>query len=395
MQKRPPTIRLAKPADAMSITILYQRVYSGNYTNPLMRDIAILTAFLQNKANLWVVVEESGDSESREEKTLEQNNFRLIGSVVYETDPTHRLARAFGGVVLSEYRGGGLLEQAMKFAQNHLMDIKIDVVYATTRTSSQAPQIVTQHLGYKKLGIFPNVHKTETYETHCLTALFGEQALEKRKVDFGLHPRIRALFEIVQQECSLPNLPEANPDDLALDSFSQTIDLELITAEKYATHRYESQRTHGLLHAHFYPFHSPNMVISSPCQTVEIFLYVASSDKHCTIMGVKKPREYNFTELLNVCSSLLSGIGVRYIEILVRADKAKTLERVMKAKFVPCAYFPAFQKAEDFRFDFVVLARTFEILDFSSVKLTGKNRVYLDQYIQNIQEYFLQPKSSD
>jgi len=373
-----PRLRLATVEDATAISVLYQLIYGGNYTNHLMRDTALLKSFLENPANVWVVAEAGG---------------QIVGSVVYESDVANRLARAFGGAVLPSFRGHQILERAMVFAQEHLTNTlgTVDVIYATTRTSTPAPQIVTEHLGYKKLGVFPNVHKTDVYETHCLTAFFTTEALWDRYQDFRLHPSILNLYEIVRTECTLPRLAPATESDLALDPYPDKIQLELIQAEKFARHRFEAQRDQELLQAHFYPFHSPNIVICSPCQTVEIFVYKADADNHCTIMGVKKPRTYDFTEILEQCVKQLNDIGVRYIEILVRADKAKTLERVMRARFLPCAYFPAFQLMDGKRYDFVVLSRTFEILDFKYLKLAGKNRIFLDEFVRNIQEHFLSP----
>ncbi len=373
-----PNLRLATPQDATGITVLYQLVYGGNYTNRLMRDTVLLTKFLEDAANVWVIAEDQG---------------QIVGSVVYESDKLHRLARAFGGAVMATYRGCRILERAMVYAQEHLTNTLglVDVIYATTRTSTPAPQIVTEHLGYKKLGIFPNVHKTDVYETHCLTAFFTTEALWARFQDFRLHPAIMNLYEIVRTECTLARLTPANDGDLTLNDYPDSIQLELIQAERFARCRFEGQRDKDLLHAHFYPFHSPNIVISSPCQTVEIFVYKSEVDDHCVIMGVKKPREYDFTNILEQSVKLLNTIGVRYLEILVRADKAKTIERVLRARFLPCAYFPAFQLNNNHRYDFVVLSRTFEILDFRHLKLAGKNRIYLEEYIRNIQEQFLKP----
>lgn len=373
-----PRLRLATAEDATAISVLYQLIYGGNYTNRLMRDTALLKSFLENPANVWVVAEANG---------------QIVGSVVYECDVAHRLSRAFGGAVLPAFRGHQILEKAMVFAQEHLTNTlgAVDVIYATTRTSTPAPQIVTEHLGYKKLGVFPNVHKTDVYETHCLTAFFTTEALWDRHQDFRLHPSILNLYEIVRTECTLARLSPATEADLALDVYPDKIQLELIQAGRFARHRFEAQRDQELLQAHFYPFHSPNIVICSPCQTVEMFIYKAETDNHCTIMGVKKPRSYDFTDILEQCVKLLNDLGVRYIEILVRADKVKTLERVLRARFLPCAYFPAFQLMDGKRYDFVVLSRTFEILDFKYLKLAGKNRIFLDEFVRNIQEHFLSP----
>lgn len=374
-----PIVRRATSADAMKITLLYQQVYQGLYPNPLMRNPAQLASFLEQGANVWVIAEIDGT---------------VAASVVYETDPNHRVARVFGGAVLPEYRGLKLLELTMKLGQQQIIgaNSSCDVVYATTRTSHQAAQIVTDKLGYKKLGIFPNVHRTDTYETHCLTALYAESALDRRASSFNVHPCLTRLFELVRSECGLAPQPPATPEDLQLDDYHDTMDLELITAKKYALHQFESQKDGGLLQAHFYPFHTPNMVISSPNREIEVFLYAATEDQYCTIIGIKKPRTYNFTWLLDACSSLLRASGVRYIEILVRADKAKTVERVLRSRFIPCAYFPAFQLLDGQRHDFVIFSRTFEIVDCRNLQLTGKNVAYLEEYLINLQEYYLKPQ---
>ena len=389
----PPSLRLATPDDANGIAMLYQVIYSGHYTNPLMRDTAILQEFLRNPTNVWIIAEvKPGPNQASRGWNSSTGGF-IIGSVVYETDVAQRLARAFGAAVLPEFRGQQILEKAMLHAQEHLTSKMglVDVIYGTTRTSTPAPQIVTEHLGYKKLGIFPNVHKTDVYETHCLTAYFTTEALWARFIDFRMHPAIINLFEIVRTECTLPRLNPATEEDLQLDEFKEKLPLELIQAQQFAQFRFNHLRDMGALQAHFYPFHSPNIVICSPCQTVEIFLFKEKADNHCTIMGIKKPREHDFTIILEQCVNLLSTLGVRYVEILVRADKAKTIERVLRARFLPCAYFPAFQLNGDVRYDFVVLSRTFEVLDFKYLKLAGKNRVFLDEYVRNIQEHFLKP----
>ena len=374
-----PEVRLAKPADAMGITLLYQLVYQGNYSDPLMRDHSLLKRYLANPLSVWVVAVTAD---------------RIVGSVVYESDDEHRLSRVFGGAVMPEFRGAGLLEKVMVFGHEHLTRStgRVDVVYATTRTSSPAPQVITEKLGYKKLGIFPNVHRTDVYETHCLTALFTEVALQRRFTNFCLHPSIARLYGIVQAECTLGALPTAAASDMALDNFDKVLDLEVVAAEKFALHRFETLKAQGLLQSHFYPFHTPNMMITSPCQTIEVFVYMAGADKYCTIIGAKKPRDYSFTWLLENCARSLQAIGARYIEVLVRADKVKSLERVVQARFIPCAYFPAFQLHNELRYDFVVCSRTFEIVDFRHLRLADKNIVFLEEYLKNLQDYYLKPQ---
>ena len=206
----PINIRLATVEDAMRITLLYQQVYQGHYPNPLMRDTAKLGAFLNDTNNVWVVAEAQG---------------MIIGSVVFEADTSHRLARSFGAAVLPEFRGHNFLEQAMHYGHERLFSNEqgADVIYGMTRTSSQAPQVITGKLGYKKLGILPNIRRTDNFETHCLTALFAPDILQKRFSQFKIHPSIARLFELVQTGGALAPQSIAETVDIVLDNFDKTI----------------------------------------------------------------------------------------------------------------------------------------------------------------------------
>jgi hypothetical protein len=110
------------------------------------------------------------------------------------------------------------------------------------------------------------------------------------------------------------------------------------------------------------------------------------------IVGGKMPNTMNFTELFLHSNRLLREAGARYIEVIVRADKPKILESILKAKFIPCGFFPAFQLIGDQRYDFVVFSRSFEIFDFQNVRLKGLNQVYLEEYYKAWKKMSLNPK---
>lgn len=379
-------IRLASPTDALEISLLYHKVYQGKYSDPLMRDVNLLTGFLMSPHSLWVIVVHQGE---------------IVGSVVYEIDPENRLAKTFGGVVHPDHRGSNLLERSLQFGQRELTrseDKGVEVVYATTRTATKAPQIVTKNLGYRKLGIFPNVHRTDTYETHCLVALFSGQALAKRFKSFQMHPDVDELYQIVRAECELAPLKIASREDIA-DAMptSQRLSMafEIIDAPNYTIHRFRQLRDSGQLGFHFYPFHEPNVLVCSPGEEIQIFLYLAPVDKYCTIVGMRHPVNLNTERLLSVISKMLRDKGVRYIETLVRADKLATVEHILNAGFIPSAYFPAFQVQQDKRYDYIVMSKTFEILDFSGIELAGVNKQYLLHYFEKWKEGVLGSISSD
>lgn len=373
-------IRIAIPDDAIAISMLSQEIYGGTYPDPLMGDLYLLKGFLASSENVWVVAEKGG---------------RLMASVAYETEASHRIAKVFGGVVLPEHRGSGLLERAMVFGADLLSadEKRVDIFYATTRTVTSAAQRITEKLGYKKLGIFPNVHKTDLYETHCLTALFSRDALKKRFTGFKLHPKIKELFGMVRAECDLADqevaaVAECEPRQTHVQDVPP---LEIIDAPGFTTHRFRLLKEAGELPFHFYPFHQPNLMISSPCQRVEIFVYLAPKDKYCTIVGIKKADSLDFTRVLMELSRLLREKDVRYIETIVRTDKVITINNILKAQFVPCAYFPAFQLHEGLRYDYLVLSKTFEVLDFKNLRLAGLNQKYLTEYYRQWKETFVDP----
>ncbi|MDE1977101.1 MAG: hypothetical protein KGI84_07580 [Elusimicrobia bacterium] len=377
-------IRLATPEDALEITLLYHRVYNGTYTDPLMRDVGLLTAFLSEPANVWAVAEKKGS---------------IVGSVAWETDERNRLAKVFGGVVLPEHRGADLLEKSMTFGAERLQAGRgrADVIYATTRTTSQAPQIVAERLGYKKLGIFPNIHRTDAYETHCLTAFFCEGALAKRFTGFKLHPKFTGLVDIVRSEIGIPRIPVAKPSEYAVSqpAPAEIPALEIIDAPLFTLHRFRSLQEDRKIPFHFYPFHQPNVIIASPCRKIEIFAFLAPADQYCTLVGIRKPDDTLFAHVLSKASELLHRRGVRYIETIARADKLKTVEGILQARFVPCAYFPAFQLHNKLRYDYAVLSKTFEILDFQGAQLAGTNRKFLREYYRNWRDIFLGPNLMD
>jgi len=377
-------IRLATPEDALEITLLYHRIYNGTYTDPLMRDVGLLTAFLSEPANVWVVAEKKG---------------AIVSSVAWETDERNRLAKVFGGVVLPEHRGVKLLERSMKFGAERLQagDGRADVIYATTRTTTRAPQIIAENLGYKKLGIFPNVHRTDVYETHCLTAFFCEGTLGKRFTDFKLHPKFAGLVDIVRKETGIPKISVAKASEYSISesAAAEIPALEIIDAPLFTLHRFRSLQEDKRIAFHFYPFHQPNVIIASPCRKVEIFAFLAPADQYCTLVGIRKPDDVLFARVLLKASELLHRRGVRYIETIARADKLKTVEGILQAGFIPCAYFPAFQLHDKMRYDYVVLSKTFEIFDFRNIKLTGTNQKFLREYYRNWRDIFLGPNLMD
>jgi RimJ/RimL family protein N-acetyltransferase len=372
-------VQLATEADIFQISHLYFDVYQGMYPDPLMKDFSLMKNFIKSESGFWFVTK--------------NENQDVIASVLAAYDQENLIAKAFGAVVRNEYRGQRIMEDLLGYGINFLREktAGVDVIYSTTRTVNEAAQTLTEKLGFKKIGIFPNAHKTNEYETHCLAAIIYPSALEKRNTNYKIHHDMASLFGIVQNEVGLPSLEPIVPDQPSKVLVSPG-ELEVVNSPKFVSYRYNYLKTEKKLEFEFFPFHQPNLVIISPDQSIELFCHLSNTDGYCVIVGGKMPGNLNFSELFLHANRLLRDAGARYIEVIVRADRPKILDSMLKAKFIPCGFFPAFQRIGDKRYDFLVFSRSFEIFDFQNVKLKGMNQVYLEEYFETWKRMSLNPK---
>lgn len=375
-------IRNASPEDIFKVSQLYFDVYQGSYSDPMMKDFMMIQQYLEKKNNFWFVAESKS---------------QIVGSFLAVYDDENLMAKAFGAVVRAEVRGHHVMERLMEWGFEYIQSHTngVDIIYSTTRTVNEAAQSLTEKLGYKKLGIFPNAHKTNEYETHCLAAIIKPSALERRHSDYNLHHDLKNLYDIVREEIGfkgevLEMVPEAPTKVLVSPP-----ELEVIESPQFVSFRYDTLKINRELEFEFFPFYRPNLVLVSPDQQVELFCNISHIDGHCVVIGGKMPNNINFTELFLQVSKILRDYGARYVEVIVRADRPKILESIMKAKFIPCALFPAFQLIGEKRYDFFVFSRAFEVFDFHNVRLKGTNMRFLEEYFKIWKKTSLMPKLLD
>lgn len=375
--------RLATALDGSKIIELYQEVYQGTYADPSMTNHKAYRETVSDPAVFWFVCEDGED---------------VVGSIVLRYDRDHLLAKAHAGVVHPKHQGKGVLTKVMGEALAWLRTNTegVDVVYATTRSVHEAAQNLVDHFGFRKLGIFPNTHKAAgAYETHSLAAWFSPEGFKKRFTNYKFHQQLWPWFELVRQE--IPDMDR--PDDfITPDASSKNLlpppPLELVNAQNFIRHRFTQLQESKALEFQFFPFHRPNLLLLSADQSVEIFCNL-SSDGHCVLIGGKVAPNTSYTDLISASTLLLRDNGARYIEMIVRADKPKILESVMRAKMIPSAFFPALQLKEGQRWDFIVFSRSFEIFDFQNIKLKGLNQRYLEEYFKAWKRIHLTPQMLD
>lgn len=373
------TKQLASEEDIFQISQLYFDVYQGTYPDPLMKDFGLIRQFIRSESGFWFITKDADGN--------------VIASVLAAYDRENLIAKAFGAVVRNEFRGQGIMEDLLGYGIRFLRERTggVDVIYSTTRTVNEAAQTLTEKLGFKKLGIFPNAHRTNDYETHCLAAIVYPSALEKRHSAYKLHHEVESLYHVVEKEVGLNPIPPIVPEKPSKELVKPG-DLEVVKSPKFVSYRYNFLKSEKKLEFEFFPFHAPNLMILSPDQSIELFCHLSSVDGYCVIVGGKMPPNMDYSELFLRSNRLLRDAGARYIEVIVRADRPKILESIMRAKFIPCGFFPAFQLVGDKRYDFLVLSRSFEIFDFQNVKLKGMNQVYLEEYFKAWKRMSLNPK---
>lgn len=362
-------MRKANINDAIGIVTLYNEVYQGTYSDQNLTDFNLVQKELNKPSSILFVAE---------------GKQKIVACLNMKYDLNNELVKASAAVVDPKYRGHNLTEKLINSGLDYIrsLDKKISLVYSTTRTVNAAAQILTQHLGFKRLGVFPNVHKTIEYETHTLAAILYDDIFSKRYTDFKLHPATASLFEIVKDECDLAPLEVAS--SWVEKEYNGVVpELEFLIAKNYVRTKYNLRKEMDDIDLGFFPFHEPNTMITSADSKIEVYLYVNDVDMHCVVTGVRIDKEVSFSRLFQKVSHMLRDKGVRYIEMIIRANRLNIIDKIINSKFIPCGYIPGFQKDLDHRYDYVAFSRSFEILDFENLSFEGVNKRYVDEYIKS------------
>jgi N-acetylglutamate synthase-like GNAT family acetyltransferase len=366
----------AEVSDTAEIIGLYNISYEGQYPELVFTSYQLLkNEILRKNKKLFVARDE------------DQN---VVACISFLYDPYNRIAKAGSAVVSKEAQGKNLTRKLIEYGVDDIQATTkgIALLYITTRTVHRIAQHLTDNMGFKKLGIFPNAHKTKDYETHVLGGLYFEGANDHRYSDFKQHPRVMPIFNIAKDECDLPEMEIAT--DLQLKNFhDEPPVLEFIHAKEFVKTSYDKAKKNKEIELGFFPFHEPSTLITSPDGAIQVFASINKIDNQCVIIGFKIDHKVSFTSLFLKVSSMLRDLGVRYIEMIARANRLNIIEKIIQAKFIPCGYVPSFQLEVDKRYDYVVFSKSFEILEFNNIELTGVSNLYLKEYIKTWSEISL------
>jgi RimJ/RimL family protein N-acetyltransferase len=370
-------VRLAKVADMRRIQMLYAEVYGPNYPVTIVTDKEQMRRAIEDDDYYWLVAECGG---------------RVIGSLVYALSLQYRYSKAFGAVVSLEYRKLNLAYTMMKLVLDDITKKKdlVDLVYATTRTANYAPQKLTESLGFVKLGIFPNTHKVQDNETHCLTAYFTEGALARRRKKPVIIPEVLPYYELIRRQLPLEKAVVRSACGLYSDRKQKIplLNFEVITAPEFIKRRYRKSAHTGFFEHIVMPFHEPNLLLITPDQRTQVYLTYSTKDKYSVIVGGQTDEESSAVVLESVARKV-SELDMAYLEVIIDAYEPALQRDALDARFIPSAYFPCAKRMGRRRDDCVVFSRTFDVLDFRNVKIISLYRNFLKEYLKLWRENYI------
>ena len=371
-------IRLARVQDMRRIQMLYAEIYGGSYSIPIVTDKEKMRSAIEDNDYYWLVAE---------------NNDRIVGSLVYAVNLMYRTSKAFGAVVSQEFRKLNLAYTMMKLVLDDITRNKnlVDVVYATTRTANYAPQKLTESLGFIKLGIFPNTHKVQDNETHCLTAYITEGALQRRRKKPLIIPKVEPFYEIVRRQVALDK-PQIKNVKGMYSEHKQKIPLlnfEAITAPEFVKNRYRKTKHNSFFERIVMPFHDPNLILITPDQGTEVYLTYNQKDKYSVVVG-GVTNEKSFAVVLESIAQKVNQLGMAYVEVIIDSYSPAEQRDALDARFIPSAYFPCAKRMGNRRYDCIVFSRTFDILDFRNVKIISLYKNFLREYLKLWRENYIE-----
>jgi RimJ/RimL family protein N-acetyltransferase len=367
--------------DVDSLLTLYRRVYGRSYALPLGTDPEVMAYEIASPLTTWLVAREPGGG-------------RIVGSILGTLDPAEGLGKLQGLVIHPDARGSGLAHRAVRQLCDLMLggDRPADSVYSTARTNSTAPQRICLRSGFHPLGMFPNLRKADRHETMVLVARYRPGVLERRlpvpRVPSALGGLVRALNGALGRP-DLP-LPEIVDQPLGDTGGGRRAgaggEVEVIEAPQFVLRRMAEAVPDP--DQRFYPFHTPNVLLSAQDGAYEVYAQLNPSDGYCTLIGAS-PGLSAVGDDLGPLIERLAEYGASYVETLLPMDCYEELRLLLAHGFLPAAAYPAMRRQGDGFRDHVVMARTMQPLDFRGLAIDAAFRPFTEQYIELWKQQYL------
>ena len=343
------TMRPAEKKDIFPLMTLNQLSRVSDYEGNLFLDYEELGRSLDDKNTHWVVSESSGE---------------LIGAASTLIDREHEICKlSCLRIHPSVKNQDQLVKEVISFLLESLRQHKIpfDVLYTTTRVLSLQQQQQTIDLGFKILGIFPSAMTLDSSRLNGLTVWFEKNVLKKKRfTDFTLHPGLAMLYELAKEEAGLNSIALADLMTLPDLPEDPVPSLEIIDAPQFVSRQFSLLKNRSFLSSNYFPFHEPNIMFTDSDMGVTIFAKFVPQYRFAIIIGEHLKAPVNPIQLYQTLGRMLYQRNVSYIEVIIDAADVIALDSMIRAGYLPCAYFPSFMKHGTMRRDYVIFAKTFE-----------------------------------
>jgi GNAT superfamily N-acetyltransferase len=361
-------IQAAVLKDTDELLKLYFLVYGRDYPIVYGTDPEKMAEAVQSEDYLWLTARDS-------------KNDLIVGSIVFELDRGNKVGKAAALVVHPDYRKSGIGSQLLSHG-NWMIGPEgfLNSIYTTTRTQSIGPQLICLREGYLPLGIFPNAHKLKTYETTTLLVKFKQGVLDTRVPIEKIPEKLVPLYKVVKERLPEIEIPKSAGavNGLSKRSKRREASFEAIFAPHYVFRRFKKEVTDP--YSQFYPFHSPNLLLAEEKGEIEIFAFFNHSDGYCTLISFN-PQMQELEDVIPALLDELHSLGVSYVEVLVGADRLQAVEVMLRSQFLPSALYPSMREVKGKTYDFVVMTRTMEPLNFRGIQIEQAFKPYIDQYV--------------
>lgn len=359
-------LRVACDEDMDEIKAAYYAAYGGRYTLSEVNDRDKMKWCINDPNYLWLICVDVR---------------RVVCSVLFVVDPFHRIAKTFAGVVHPDYRGQKLMMMAIRHGRDFLTRDRAscDLIYAVVRTFvSPTFHADLQELGFIDLGVFPNVRKLKSYETHGFKVYFARDALEKRRRVPHLIAPVARIYEIGRDRLGLE---EAEVCNVTLEPRPPVERHDMVIERgREVEWEYYRERDAGHLYFSYVPFHYPLIKVHTRDQSKAAYIFYQEADGHASLLGLKSSGDFIVRDLLSI-EEYAESMGVKYLEMLISAYDPLMQKLAYEAGFLPCAYFPGARMGENGeREDYVVTCCTFVPPHFKGLRMTPETRPYLSAY---------------
>lgn len=347
-------ISKASASDVSGLMELYQAVYGDAYPVVYGRDPEAAFKLISSPSDYWYVIRDP----------LTQ---KPIASAIANIDEDVQLGQVIAVAVHPNFAGQGLASRLLhQLCQDVFSSPRAPrSLFATTRTLSQAPQKLFLKNNFLPMGVLPNSHRIHGFES--LTFFVRHKENLTRSVQQN-SPMMK-LFElqiVKHKEFTDP---------------VQACELEAIENPKYVSEKFHLAFKNP--YDRYYPFHKPNMIVTSISKGSEIFLNINHQDRYSALIAGTRPWDQMKSELAGLFC-VLERAELSYVECLIDLKNKQALTTMMDFGFIPCAIYPSMMPNFNNQLsDYVILSKTFEKVDLSRAKIDQSFRPYLDHYLEN------------